>query len=107
MRRCSSLMYGQYTALLAPSLAPFLGATQRPNECEQALASGELIAMTPNFVQANGLRFAVIEEGRGPLALLLHGFPDTPHTWDLLRPALAARGWRAVSPFMRGYAPSE
>ncbi len=58
-------------------------------------------------VQANGLRFAYFEEGRGPLVLLLHGFPDTPHTWDTVRPALAAAGYRAVTPFLRGYAPTE
>src|SRR5262249_44833733 len=44
------------------------------------------------------------EEGRGPLVLLLHGFPDTAHTWDAVRPALAGAGFRA---FMRGYAPTE
>jgi pimeloyl-ACP methyl ester carboxylesterase len=59
------------------------------------------------FVQANGVRFAYFEEGRGPLVLLLHGFPDTAHTWDAVRPAVAAAGFRAVSPFMRGYAPTE
>ncbi len=59
------------------------------------------------YVTANGLRFAYLEEGTGPLVLLLHGFPDTPHTWDAVRPALAARGFHAVSPFMRGYHPTE
>lgn len=59
------------------------------------------------FVDANGLRFATLQEGEGPLVLLMHGFPDTAHTWDHVRPALAAAGYRAVSPFMRGYAPSE
>jgi pimeloyl-ACP methyl ester carboxylesterase len=58
------------------------------------------------FVDANGLRFAYLEEGAGPLVLLLHGFPDTAHTWDDLRPRIAAKGYRAVSPFMRGYHPS-
>jgi len=58
-------------------------------------------------VQANGLRFAYFEEGQGPLVLLLHGFPDTPQTWDVVRPALAAAGYRAVTPFTRGYAPTE
>ncbi|MBO9524375.1 MAG: alpha/beta fold hydrolase [Nocardioidaceae bacterium] len=42
----------------------------------------------------------------GPLAVLLHGFPDTAHTWRHLGPALAADGWRVVAPFTRGYAPS-
>jgi pimeloyl-ACP methyl ester carboxylesterase len=58
-------------------------------------------------VQANGVAFACLEEGRGPLVLLLHGFPDTAHTWDRTRPALARAGFRAVSPYMRGYAPTE
>ncbi len=43
----------------------------------------------------------------GPLAILLHGFPDTAHTWRHLGPALAADGWRVVAPYLRGYAPSE
>lgn len=58
-------------------------------------------------IDANGLRFTYLEEGTGPLVLLLHGFPDTPRTWDQVRPALAGAGWRAVSPFMRGYFPTE
>jgi len=59
-----------------------------------------------HHIEANGLRFAYLEDGRGPLVLLLHGFPDTAHSWDHLRPLLAARGFRAVSPWMRGYAPT-
>jgi len=42
----------------------------------------------------------------GPIALCLHGFPDTPYGWRKLAPRLAAAGWRVVAPFMRGYAPS-
>jgi pimeloyl-ACP methyl ester carboxylesterase len=42
----------------------------------------------------------------GPLAVLLHGFPDTAHTWRHLAPRLADAGWRVVAPFSRGYAPS-
>jgi pimeloyl-ACP methyl ester carboxylesterase len=41
-----------------------------------------------------------------PIALCLHGFPDTAHGWRLVAPKLAAAGWRVVAPFMRGYAPS-
>src|SRR5271168_3195362 len=59
-----------------------------------------------HFVDANGLNFAYLENGSGPLVLMLHGFPDTAHSWDDLRPRLAARGYRAVSPFMRGYHPT-
>jgi pimeloyl-ACP methyl ester carboxylesterase len=62
---------------------------------------------TLRHIDANGLRFACLEDGSGPLVLLLHGFPDTAHTWDEVRPALARSGYRAVSPYLRGYHPSE
>ncbi len=59
------------------------------------------------FVQANGLRFGYLEAGSGPLVLLVHGFPDTPSTWDRAIPAFAAAGFRAVAPATRGYFPTE
>lgn len=58
-------------------------------------------------VRANGIGFACLEEGEGALVLMLHGFPDTAHTWDGTREAVAGAGFRAVTPFMRGYAPTE
>ena len=56
--------------------------------------------------RANDLEFGLLEAGSGPLALCLHGFPDTAWTWEHLLPALADAGFRAVAPFMRGYAPT-
>jgi pimeloyl-ACP methyl ester carboxylesterase len=41
-----------------------------------------------------------------PIALCLHGFPDTAYGFRKLAPRLAESGWRVVAPFMRGYAPS-
>jgi pimeloyl-ACP methyl ester carboxylesterase len=62
-----------------------------------------------NSVTANGLTFGYLEDGPAdaPLALCLHGFPDSAHTWRNLLPELAAAGFHAVAPFMRGYAPTE
>jgi len=57
-------------------------------------------------VRANGLDFAYLSAGKGPLVLLLHGFPDTAHTWDRSIAALAEAGFRAVAPCMRGYHPT-
>ncbi len=58
------------------------------------------------FVEANGLRFGFLEMGEGPLALLVHGFPDTPYGFaDLMKP-LANAGYRVVAPFTRGYSPT-
>ncbi len=57
-------------------------------------------------VNANGVDFTALTMGEGPLALCLHGFPDSAHGWRHLLPALAAAGYRAVAPFQRGYAPT-
>jgi pimeloyl-ACP methyl ester carboxylesterase len=64
--------------------------------------------MEQGVVRANGVDFTYLVDGPadGPLALCLHGFPDTAHTWRYLIPRLADSGFRAVAPFMRGYAPS-
>jgi pimeloyl-ACP methyl ester carboxylesterase len=59
-------------------------------------------------ITANDVTFGYLSAGPadGPLALCLHGFPDSAHTWRHLLPALAGAGFRAVAPFMRGYAPT-
>ena len=66
--------------------------------------TGELVE---GGVQANGLGFGFLEAGAGPLALCVHGFPDSAWTWRHLLPQLAAAGFRAVAPFLRGYAPTD
>ncbi|MBX3160220.1 MAG: alpha/beta hydrolase [Deltaproteobacteria bacterium] len=62
--------------------------------------------METKQIEANGVRFTYLEQGTGPLALMIHGFPDTAHTWDRTMPAVAAAGFRAVAPFTRGYHPT-
>ena len=60
-------------------------------------------------VTIDGLELAYLAAGLdndGPLAVCLHGFPDSAHTWRHLLPRLADAGYRAVAPFLRGYAPS-
>jgi pimeloyl-ACP methyl ester carboxylesterase len=64
------------------------------------------VVIRARLVQANGLAFGLLEAGTGPLALCLHGFPDSAHTWRHLLPALAEAGFHAVAPCMRGYAPT-
>lgn len=59
------------------------------------------------IVRASNLNFTVLEMGEGPLILCLHGFPDTAHSFRHQMPALAAAGYHAVAPFMRGYSPTE
>ncbi|MFW6051723.1 MAG: alpha/beta fold hydrolase [Myxococcota bacterium] len=57
-------------------------------------------------VKVGDVELAYLSEGEGPLVLLLHGFPDTAHSWDATRPGLGEAGYRAVAPFLRGYPPS-
>ena len=58
-------------------------------------------------VAANGITFEYLEAGEGPLALCMHGFPDSPFTYRYLLPELARAGFHAVAPFVRGFAPTE
>jgi pimeloyl-ACP methyl ester carboxylesterase len=58
---------------------------------------------TERFVQANGIRFHLIEQGRGPLVVLLHGFPHVTVGWRKTMAGLAKAGFRAVALTQRGY----
>jgi pimeloyl-ACP methyl ester carboxylesterase len=60
-----------------------------------------------NTVEANGIEFGFLETGSGPLVLLLHGFPDNAWTWEHQLPAIAEVGYRAVAPYLRGFAPTD
>jgi pimeloyl-ACP methyl ester carboxylesterase len=68
---------------------------------------GAEIEVRQGNVEANGIDFAFLEAGEGPLVLLLHGFPDDPWTWESQVQALAQNGYRAVAPYMRGYPPTQ
>jgi pimeloyl-ACP methyl ester carboxylesterase len=59
-------------------------------------------------ISVNDVELAYLAAGPddGPLALCLHGFPDSAWTWRLLAPELVGAGFRVVAPFLRGYAPS-
>ncbi|TVU18488.1 hypothetical protein EJB05_34591, partial [Eragrostis curvula] len=68
------------------------------------------MAITHRTVElSTGLRMHVAEAGPAgaPVVLLLHGFPQTWYTWRHQMPALAAAGYRAVAPDMRGYGDSD
>jgi len=60
-------------------------------------------------LRANGISFRALAEGPadGPLAILLHGFPELAISWKRQLPALAAAGMRAVAPDLRGYGGTE
>ncbi|MCW2623579.1 alpha/beta fold hydrolase [Mycobacterium sp.] len=67
------------------------------------MAEPQLFDVTAPTVQ---LRALTCGSADAPIALCLHGFPDTAYTWRKLAPQLVDAGWRVVAPFLRGYAPT-
>lgn len=64
-------------------------------------------APTQRMIESNGICLNIAEEGKGPLVLLCHGFPESWYSWRHQIDALAAAGFRAVAADMRGYGKSD
>ena len=62
--------------------------------------------ISSHFVEVNGIRLHYIEMGKGPLVILLHGWPETSYSWRLTMQALSGR-YRLVAPDLRGLGLSE
>lgn len=62
--------------------------------------------ITHRMVATNGINLHIAEAGEGPLVLLLHGFPELWYSYRHQLPALAAAGYHAVAPDVRGYGES-
>jgi pimeloyl-ACP methyl ester carboxylesterase len=79
-----------------------------PTGVGRAAATVAGVGEAPRFVEVTGARFAYLAAGRddGPLVVCLHGFPDHAESFAPLLARLAGAGFRAVAPWMRGYAPS-
>ncbi|MET7602021.1 alpha/beta hydrolase [Streptomyces avermitilis] len=60
-------------------------------------------ALTHRLVSSPAGRIHLVEQGTGPLVLLVHGFPESWYSWRHQLPALAAAGYRAVAVDVRGY----
>jgi pimeloyl-ACP methyl ester carboxylesterase len=66
---------------------------------ERAAAFGARI----REVDAGGLRMQVADAGEGPPVVLIHGFPELWYSWRHQLRDLAAAGFHAIAPDMRGY----
>jgi pimeloyl-ACP methyl ester carboxylesterase len=62
---------------------------------------------TERIIKTNDISLNVVEQGHGPLVLLCHGFPESWYSWRHQIGALAAAGFHAVAPDMRGYGKSD
>ena len=62
-----------------------------------------MTGITHRTIETNGIRMRVAEKGTGPLVIFCHGFPESWYSWRHQIAALAAAGYHAVAPDMRGY----
>ncbi|MFJ9244850.1 alpha/beta fold hydrolase [Streptomyces sp. NPDC101776] len=62
---------------------------------------------TNRTLTVNGLSIHIAEQGEGPLVLLLHGWPETSHSWRHQMQPLADAGYHVVAPDQRGYGRSD
>ena len=65
--------------------------------------SAQVTSLKHRFIQVNGIKMHIAEQGEGPLIVLAHGWPELWYSWRHVLPALAAAGYHAVAPDMRGY----
>jgi pimeloyl-ACP methyl ester carboxylesterase len=65
--------------------------------------SKQATAVTHQLVSSPVGRIHLVEQGTGPLVLLVHGFPESWYSWRHQLPDLAAAGYRAVAIDVRGY----
>lgn len=63
--------------------------------------------LTKKQVKVNGLNFHYVDEGNGPVVLLLHGFPDSAALWRHQIPLLVRAGYRVIAPDQRGFGDSD
>src|SRR5215475_1709702 len=61
---------------------------------------------TEGFADSGGVKIHYVTEGKGPLVVLIHGFPDYWYSWRDQMPALA-KHFQVVAIDQRGYNKSD
>src|SRR5215470_4254522 len=77
--------------------------TTEQNATHTSNDKSESYTLSHRFVETNGLRIHLAEQGTGPLMLLCHGFPELWYSWWHQFPELAEAGYHVVAPDLRGY----
>ena len=92
---------------LIPTLMPRVGIraaeTQTDRRMPDERSKDVPAELTHRTISLNGIHMHVAERGEGPLVLLCHGWPECWYSWRYQIPALAAAGFHAVAPDMRGF----
>ncbi len=68
-----------------------------------SLAGGAKAALESKFADDNGVKIHYVVEGKGPLVVMIHGFPDYSETWAPLMATLSVDHYRTVALDLRGY----
>lgn len=63
--------------------------------------------MKNHVLTVGNLKLAYLEQGVGPVVVMLHGFPDHAMTWSHQIEALSAQGYRVIAPYLKAYPPSD
>lgn len=62
-----------------------------------------MAVVTHRFINTNGIKMHIAEQGSGPLVVLCHGFPESWYSWRHQLKALSEAGYHLVAPSQRGY----
>ena len=77
------------------------GVAQAEESTKQVRPAPQMPA--PKFIETNGIRMAVYEQGEGVPVVLCHGFPELAFSWRHQVKALSDAGYRVIAPDQRGY----
>ena len=77
--------------------------TMSPQASNSSTEATPIAGVDFHHYDVNGLRMRVAEQGDGPLVLFVHGWPESWYSWRHQIPAVAAAGYHAAAPDMRGY----
>jgi pimeloyl-ACP methyl ester carboxylesterase len=76
---------------------------RQSNSTPQPGTTVAIPGVTHRQIETNGISMHIAEAGEGPLVVLVHGWPEIWYSWRHQLPALAAAGYHAVAPDLRGY----
>lgn len=96
------VMIASVTILMLTILPAFSAVSNKPNSISKVLPNGA----NSYFAKVNGIQLHYIEMGKGPLVILLHGWPETSSSWNKTMRALSSK-YRVIAPDLRGLGLSE
>ncbi|HVY89738.1 MAG TPA: alpha/beta hydrolase [Hyphomonadaceae bacterium] len=100
-------MFRSIAARLAAGIVALAGVVLAACATQSAETSSPVDGVHFRMVETNGIKLRVAEAGKGPLVILVHGWPESWYSWRHQIPAIAAAGYHVIAPDMRGYGKSD